>query len=121
MEKEKPIVGQVLYSLNIGNAAGRGQEQKLTKVYVTKVGRKYFSCGGKAEYSDWNQKYYISDWGEKTIYCEDSRLYETEQEYYDEKETKNICRKIRDAFEYGDNRNNIILESLREILRIIEP
>ena len=39
--KTKPVVGQVLYSLNVGNAA-RNCGQVLTPVTVVSVGRKYF-------------------------------------------------------------------------------
>lgn len=49
MNREKPKVGDVLYSLSIGNAS-RFTEQKLTQVKVTKVGRKYFHCGRNQYY-----------------------------------------------------------------------
>lgn len=39
----KPKLGDILYSLNINNAA-RNVKQELTEVTVTKVGRKYFTC-----------------------------------------------------------------------------
>lgn len=116
--RNKPKVGQILYSLNIGNAA-KNHEQKLTKVEVTKVGRKYFTCKlDKTSY--WETKYYIDTWHERTDYIADSCLYETPQEWKDESEAKKICQRIFHAFEYGHNKQGITLSDLRKIEEIIE-
>lgn len=116
--RDKPKVGQILYSLNIGNAA-RHTESKLTQVEVTKVGRKYFTCKrDKTAY--WGTHYHIDTWHERSNTIGNSRLYETPQEWEDEKEATKICKRISDAFEYGYNRQNVVLSDLREIERIIE-
>ena len=73
MNKPKPIVGQKLYSLNVGNAA-RGRAQFLTEVEVIKVGRKYFSCKEVGGWQDF--EYRLSDWGQKTNFSATSFLYE---------------------------------------------
>jgi len=114
----KPKVGQVLYSLNVGNAA-RNREQKLTKVIVRKVGRKYFTCSPE-EWTRATVQYNVSDWEENTKYCQDSELYESEKEYEDEKEDCEISRMINEYFEYGKNKHKIHLESLRSIKSIID-
>ena len=115
-ERKKPEVGQTLYSLNIGNAARRC-EQVLTPVKVCKVGRKYFTVGE----GRWREvQYYLHDWSEKTDYCANSRLYETEQEYFDEKECSKLSDYIYEHFEYRRNVKNISLESLRKIRDIIQ-
>ena len=115
---EKPKVGDILYSLNIGNAA-RHRKQKLTPVEVKKVGRKYFTVGDDGK-SWWEQQYHIKDWRLKTQYSPDSCLYATIKEYEDEKETSRICRKIKDYFEYGHNRMNVSLSDLKKIESILD-
>lgn len=113
----KPKVGQILYSLNIGNAS-RNYEQKLTKVIVTKVGRKYFTCAEKVD-SFWTTVYHLDDWCEKTEYSARSSLYSSSQEWKDEKEERLICVFIEKSFTYGQNNSNISLENLRKIESII--
>lgn len=115
IKREKPIIGQTLYSLNIGNSARR-KKQILTKGKVVKVGRKYFSVDfGYYKPS----QYYLCDWGEKTDYSPDSELYEKPQDLEDKKEEQLICKEIWSAFEYGRNRNGLSLGTLRKIRRFI--
>ena len=115
----KPEIGQVLYSLNIGNAA-RNKEKKLTQVVVKKVGRKYFTCGqdGWPEHCD--TQYYISDWREKSNYSANSKLYEDAQKYRDETEIREICWRLHRAFEYGRNLLDIELADLRKIANLLD-
>jgi len=112
--KEKPKVGQTLYSLNVGNAAIR-TEQKLTPVKVIKVGRKYFTCcpeGG----SRWQEtQYYIDGWHEKYVYSRQSVLYSSPQEWKDEKEAAEIFRFLHHFFSFWFNQDNVSLETLRKI------
>lgn len=115
--KPKPKVGQTLYSLNVGNAASRC-EQELTPVKVTKVGRKYFYC----EPGQWTaaDKFYIDTWEQDAGgYAATACLYENSREYEDEKEAVEICRKIGEYFEYGRNRGKLPLAKLRKIMEII--
>jgi hypothetical protein len=115
--RPKPKVGQTLYSLNVGNAA-RNTEQILTPVVVKKVGRKYFTVG-KDEFEWSNREYFITDWEENSKYAPTSRLYETEQEWLNEKETKDILRLIKDTFNWGTTKP-VSLEKLRAIKKILE-
>ncbi len=116
--KQKPEVGQRLYSLNIGNAARRA-EQKLSPVRVTKVGRKYFTCcpdGG----SRWQEtQYHIDGWYEKTEFSANSILYLNTQGRKDEIESQTICDFVWKIFEYGHNYKKIPLDQLRAINQII--
>ena len=106
----KPEVGETLYSLNVGNAARR-TPQVLTPVVVTKVGRKYFTVGeGYAA-----RQFHISDWTEKTEYSAVVALYESEQELEDEKESARLRKELGKAFEYGQNRNELTLDTLRQM------
>ena len=115
---KKPEVGQVLYSLNIGNAS-RNTEQKLTEVVVQKVGRKYFTCG-KVGCSDWmTTQYYLDTWNEKSEYSANSCLYVSRQEYEDEKETSDICRLIYQSFEHGRNKAELSLPELKTIKKML--
>lgn len=115
--KRKPQIGETLYSLNIGSAAGRGREQKLTPMIVHSVGRKYFTL----KHLDWNRfvEFHIDTWRQKTEFCEDHQLYETEQQWLDEKEARSICQTICNSFEYGYNVKKLSLTDLRKINEII--
>ena len=115
---EKPKVGDILYSLNIGNAA-RHRKQELKPVEVKKVGRKYFTVGDEGK-GWWEQQYYIENWRTKTEYSPDSRLYGTVREYEDEKETYRICKKLKDCFQYGRNNLSLSLDKLRNIESIVD-
>lgn len=116
--KRKPQIGETLYSLNVGNAARRGVEQKLTPMIVHSVWRKYFAL----KKPEWNTiaEFHIDTWRQKTEFCEDHRLYETEQEWLDEKEAATICQTVRDSFEYGKNTRKISLTDLKVINEIIK-
>lgn len=110
-----PKIGDILYSLNVGNMAMH-TEQKLTPVTVTKVGRKYFTCTSR--YGE-ETAYNLSDWSEKeTEYIANTLLYKTKQEWEDEKEMAKICKHLYEAFEYGNNNLKIPLEKLRDIFEI---
>ena len=118
--KRKPVVGETLYRLNIGNAA-RVREQKLVPVEVKKVGRKYFKCGLKSE-DEWQWvEYHLDTWKQKSKYFAGYCLYETEQEYLDEVEHGQLHRVIRENFN-GSNLfgNNMTLSQLRRIAAIID-
>lgn len=115
MTKRTPKVGEVLYSLNVGNAARR-VEQKLTPVTVTKVGRKYFETGSGYR----PDRYHISDWRQENGgFSATSCLYESEQAWEDEKESVQIIVKIRDLFN-GFGGPKYSLDQLRRIKTIIE-
>lgn len=111
----KPTVGQILYSLNVGNAA-RNREQKLTKVTVSKVGSKYFTCETE---NGFDTKYNIDTWGEISDCIAGSCLYETEQEYLDEKLSNELFRVIKDAFS-GYTNSIFSLAQLHRINEIIK-
>ena len=106
----RPEVGETLFSLNVGNAA-RNCPQVLTPVVVTKVGRKYFTAGG-----GWQAKQYrFSDCAQKSEYIADSALYESEQEWEDEKEARVLAGAISEAFKHGRNTKGVPLAALRKI------
>lgn len=113
-------VGDTLYSLNVGDAA-RGSGQKLTRMTVAKVGRKYFWLAPTKEYRGantskyWLTKFSLEDWSEVSDYVPDHYLFTTPQEWEDAKEEAALCREIANAFEYGRNRLNLPLVSLRLI------
>jgi len=118
--KPTPKIGDVLYSLNVGNAT-RHCEQVLTPVIVTKIGRKYFSCRGEKQ-SDWQKatEYYIEDWVEKNNISPNSKLYSTPQECEEETEPFVIQKEIRDAFQYGANSHKVTVKDLRVIKAILD-
>ena len=112
--KEKPEVGQTLYSLNIGNAA-RYCEQVLTPVTVTKVGRKYFTIGeGRIA-----TQYHLDTWHEKTEFSAGSRIYRSPQEWADEKEADSLAGRIHDVFRVRWRCPDVPLDKLRQIAQIL--
>jgi len=119
--KPLPAVGQTVYSLNVGNAARRGVEQKLTLMKVIKVGRKYFTaCQPCREGNEWSHiQFHLDTWREKTTFCANHQLYSSEQEWLDEKESGQICSELWKAFEYGRNGPQLDLTTLRKIKEIL--
>jgi hypothetical protein len=115
--REKPKLGQTLYSLNIGYAA-RNREQKLTPVVVTKVGRKYFTC--TKDGSTYGTQYRLDDWGEKEEVRRHSKVYSSMKGWEDERDAGKICKKISDAFLYGGNRLKLPVDILRQIDSLIQ-
>ena len=116
--KRKPIIGETLFDLNVGNAARRGHAQILTPVKVKAVGLKYFTCAPSEGRYQPETTYYLKDWKEKTECCRDHELYETAQEWEDEKEAAEIREQIRKEFShYG--RCTVPLEKLRAIKSLL--
>jgi len=113
--KPKPVLGQTIYSLNVGNVA-RNMEQKLTPVVVKKVGRKYFTAGEpNGSWSD--HEYHIDTWMERCCGSPTSWLYETEQEWLDKKEKQEAIDFVKDRCNHWVIRD-IPLEKLRAIQSI---
>ena len=120
---EKVEVGQILFSLNIGNAA-RYSEQKLTAVKVIKVGRKYFTCcePGCEDKKFCHRQYYLLDWIEKTEFSANSLLFKSEKEYTDSIKQKELFGKIkRDFFNGYYGTKELSLEQLQQIEKICYP
>lgn len=117
--KRKPILGETLFDLNIGNAARKPRVQELTPVIVKSVGRKCFTCGPPNE-SKWAEtQYKIETWEEKSDYCANHKLYETQQQWEDEKESNEIYAEIRTKFNhYG--KCDFSLDTLRAIKSLIQ-
>jgi len=113
--RTKPKIGQILQSLNVGNAARYGREQKLTPVTVMKVGRKYFYCkeGGYCE-----TRYDLKTW-EETGQNIGSVLYLNAEEWEIEKETIKICKFLSSSFKYGRNVKGINYKTLQDIEKLI--
>ena len=110
----KPVVGETLWMLNVGNAA-RGVPQTLTPSKVTKVGKKYFSVA-----EGWREtQFHLEDWREKSEYSATCALYESEQAWKDEVESEKLCREIGTAFQYGRNAKELSLPSIRAIHGIL--
>jgi hypothetical protein len=116
--KNKPKVDQILFSLNVGNAARRGREQKLTPVIVTQIGRKYFTAR-PTDGREWYKQYSIEDWKEKTDISPVSELFETEQDWENEKVRCNIIKKLSKEFDFGSSRFSF--EQLKAVDEILFP
>lgn len=123
LSKPKPVVGQIVYSLNIGNAA-RNCKQELTEYVVVKVGTKYFDIMKKSYYDEaryaardkhMSISFHLGTWRQNTNYCQDHKLYETSEEYYMEKETKDCIEYIQNA-----DLKSVSLDHLRHIVSLIK-
>jgi len=113
--RSKPEIGQKVFSLNVGNAA-RYRDQELTSVTITKVGRKYFTVGAGFG----SVQYHLDDWSEKTEYSANSCIYETEQEWADEKESDELYREISRFFSMSGRGSRLPLKNLRKISDLIK-
>lgn len=117
--KRKPIVGETLFELNVGKAA-RHRTQTLTPVVVKKVGRKYFTCGPPDSDSRFLEStHYVRSWRQRTAYSETRCLYESEQEWADEKEGLKLTEELRKVFS-GFGHCGLKLEALRAIKGILD-
>lgn len=113
-----PTIGQLLYSLNVGNSA-RTRPQELTPVLVRKVGRKYFTCS-PPDSSEWaNVTYHLEDWREKSEYSPNSKLYESNRQWLDEVESEKIFTRLRETFSCRYS-HKIPLLTLREIEALVD-
>jgi hypothetical protein len=116
--KPKPVVGQELFVLNIGNAA-RWEAQELRPVSVVEVGKKYFTVETADQYK-FKTRFHIDTWSEKTnrspCYC----LYETAQEWEDQKEANALLSAIRKEYFDIYSRTRLSLQQLRKIAEIVE-
>jgi hypothetical protein len=112
---DKPEVGQVVYSLNVGNAA-RGREQELTPMEVIKVGKKYFTCVS----SEWSReiKFHLDTWKEKTEYSSNHKLYDSPEKWEIEREKLELLKALRDYFGIW-GKVDLDLDQLREIYAIV--
>jgi hypothetical protein len=111
--KPRPVVGQTLYALNVGNNA-RHQAQVLRPVQVISVGRKYFKAI-PPEYSKSPHmavEYELENWGHRSECSINWRLYATAQEWEDEKEMDRMSEDLRKMFS-GYGRIRPSLEALR--------
>ncbi len=121
MSRMKPVVGQTLYALNVGNNA-RNCAQVLCPVKVTKVGRKYFSAAPE-EYLDRPHmavQYDLESWSEVTEYSARWRLYESERAWADEREANALYADLRNVFS-GHGRPKVSLEALRIAHKALIP
>ena len=116
MRKRKPVVGERLYSLNIGNSA-RHAEQKLTPVIVSKVGRKYFYA--EKEGYRLETKYHIDSWVEATDFCANSKLYESAEDWNNEKLKSELLQALSDAFGVYYKKEEFTIEQLKSVCEIL--
>ena len=118
-------VGQTVWIRLTGNAIrGKCGDELIEEWVIDKIGRKYITASKKTGYprgiifekSDYG---YEGRFVEKTYYCVDYIMYETEQELRDEWEKDKIYRDIRLLFDRF-NKNKMTLEQLRSIKKIID-
>lgn len=117
--KRKPVVGETLYSLNVGNAA-RWTKKELTPVNVVFVGRKYFSTC-KQLYENvphMHTQFHVDTWRQKTQYSADEVLYESPEEYHREHKAIKLQNAIRRAFEFWGS-TKYTLEQLEQCAKIL--
>lgn len=118
-KRYKPEVGQILYSLNVGNAAGRHSPQVLTPVTVTSVRKKYFMCSPVEPSKQWQSTTFeIETWREKTEYSADEELYDSAQEWANEFESSKLLGEIRGILNAYDN-DKISLDVLRSVRSLL--
>lgn len=115
--KDKPKVGQTIWTLNIGHSA-RHKEQVLKPEKVIKVGSKYFTTLQDGRPNHCANVFHLENWWQKTDYSPDVAAYEHPQDWEDEKEARDLNQKIDKHFQYGTSK--LSLEKLRQINAIID-
>lgn len=116
--KDKPVVGQKMFMLNIGNLA-RNTDQKLVEMVVTKVGRLYFTVKLSPELH-WREQFRLSDWTQKTDCSRGYQIFATAKEWEDLKKSTDICKDVSATFLYGRNNKRLSLEQLERIKAILD-
>lgn len=119
--KRKPVVGETLYRLSVGNAA-RLEPDRLIPVIVTSVGRKYFTCTPEKlkDSPHMGRQFHLESWREKTDISASYELFEDPQEYHDRKESQSIWDQCRNIFTGWKDRSSLSLDQLRQIKAIID-
>ena len=118
-------VGQTVWIRLTGNAIrGKCGDELIEEWVIDKIGRKYITASKKTGYPKGivfeKRGYGYEDrFVEKTNYCVDYIMYETEQEIRDEMEKYKICRDVQLFFDRF-NKNKLTLEQLRSIKKIID-
>lgn len=106
----KPIVGETLYLVWIGD---RRYKQNNREVTVTKVGRKYFEVNGE------RCQFFIDTWAEKWEYgSEDWQVWESKEAYEEHELVCKYCDDFRRIFG-GYGKPNITLDQARRIKAIL--
>ena len=121
IKRDKPKVGQIMYRLNHRlNNSSKHSVQELVAVKVVKVGRKYFSV--VKELFNWEKPvvFHLSNWQEKTDYSVYYELYESQLDWENYKESRVICEKLGNIFNYGSNTKNLTVRELRSLMVIVE-
>ena len=116
-------VGQTVWIRLTGNAIrGKCGDELIEEWVIDKIGRKYITASKKTGYPKgiiFETGYgYKGRFVEKTDYCVDYIMYETEQEIRDEMKKDEIYRYIRLFFD-SFNKSKLTLEQLRSIKKII--
>lgn len=117
MNLEKPVVGQELYVVDIGNRARGGGHQRQGK--VVKVGNKYFDVEFGDNYKS-SVKFHINTRGQKTEYCQDYALYESKQGYEQALIKEKLYRKIAECFSGYNARQDLTLNDVMQIAEILD-
>ncbi len=121
-QKRKPVIGEILYDLNVGNAAGRGREQVLTPRRVTKVGRKYFTCE-TLDPRPYVVEFHIDSWRQKSEYSQDHELWESPEAWEEARTVSKKLHELQDQFRaFGTTRfTNDQVHRMHAILKEGQP
>nr|DAY32335.1 MAG TPA: hypothetical protein [Caudoviricetes sp.] len=114
-------IGQILYLVRKGYESNihKRELDKISKVEVIKVGRKYVtvSVGGYFETFDSQKDFKIYNGYERVKFG----LYFSEKDYFDELKKEKLLKKIRDSFNYSNKQCEMLsLKDLETINEIIE-
>ena len=102
--------GQKVYVKRMGNEA-RYKGEYYTEETVEKVGRKWFTIE-----KFWREKFNLeTGLNYSGQYSSTMVVYESIQKIEEEKEIKDKCRKIADAFNFGMNIKNLTIDKIRLI------
>lgn len=114
-KRREPVLGETLFQLNFWRVSRR-EEPEMKPVIVTKIGRKYFTVQPAGE--EWlRREFFLDTWREKTNHSGHVFLYESKQQWADEKESEALTLKFERLF---SSRPNLNLDQLKRIGAIID-
>ena len=116
----KPIVGDTLYLVDVGNRArsGRGKQRHCT---VAKVGRKYFTVEYYSGAYLFEVQLRLDTWQENTNYSADYQAYPDMQAWRDEQEQQRWLELFGVTFSHFSSAGReFSLQQLRDAAKVLE-
>jgi hypothetical protein len=111
----KPKIGEKLFLVHIRYYTKNKSKKEIC--IVKRVGKKYFYVSSKDR--NYEIQFYIEDWREKTNYCSNYLLYESEEEYNKEIKKEKYIKEIKNIFDRYGSCNKYSFEQIEQTAKIL--